>query len=168
MLLLGRAVKNKSFTVNYIFYFTMQTLNARRTFGVPTTQEFLLHGCYSKKTVSELTWEPLAKSWTFFCSTQHWTYVCFTVILQLPCAFNDICNLDAIQCRQEIVRQKIRLLMWWRLFYYQCILKKYLVIVHLFILLSMQITTHTQNIENKFVFRTDNHLPLSPFNMQTC
>ena len=74
----------------------------------------MFHGFLAiRKTVAELTCDRLTKSLTFFERTDHGTYVYYTTILLLSCAFDCdfVSNLAAIDRRHEIVRQKIVRLM---------------------------------------------------------
>ena len=93
-------------------------LESRASFDGWRTILLMFHGFLAfRKTVAELTCERLRKSLTFFERTEHGTYVYYTIILLLPCAFNYdfVNNLSAINRRNEILRHKIVRFMWARL-----------------------------------------------------
>ena len=65
----------------------VRLLKSRASFNGRKTILWMSRGCVALcKTVTVLTCEHLAKSWAFLAGTPHATYVCYTIIPQLPCA----------------------------------------------------------------------------------
>ena len=88
-------------------------LKPHLSIGNCKTNQWVFQGfCAICNTLTELTCERFAKSWTFSVRTQHGTENCCTSTKQLHCTFYDVCdfvsNWAAIDRRQEIVIPKCR------------------------------------------------------------
>lgn len=97
------SANDKSTTIVRCSYGSL--LESRASFDGRRTILLMFHGFLAfRKTVTELTCDRLTKSLTFFESTEHGTYVYYTIILLLPCAFNCdfVNNLSAIDRRNDI------------------------------------------------------------------